>query len=58
MILQLKNVMKVYHRSYIRIDMKESINFMYYTYYVLISRVLLSTFEKKHCLKSHQCTLI
>ena len=37
--------------------MKLSINFIYYMYYVLISRVLLSTFVKKHCLKSHQCTL-
>ena len=31
---------------------------MYYTYYILISRVLLSTFAKNHCLKSHQCPLI
>ena len=36
--------------------MKVSINFMYYTHQ--ISRVLLSTFVKKQCFKSHQCTLI
>ena len=38
--------------------MKVSINFMYYMYYALISRVLLSTFIKNHCLKFYQCTLI
>ena len=47
------------HRSYkFKINMKVSINFMYYMYYVLISCILLSTFVKNHCLKSHQCTLI
>ena len=30
--------------------MKVSINFMYYMYYVLISRVILYTLVKNHCL--------
>ena len=47
------------HRSYkFKIDMKVSLNFMYYMYYVLISRVFLSMFVKNHCLQSLQCTLI
>ena len=53
------NVVCSIHGSYkFKIDMKVRIDFMYYTHYVLINRVLLSMFVKNHCLKSHRCMYI